>query len=121
MKYVLMDLDQTLLQKCNYYHGEGIGDYTPFIDEAKEFTLEEISTITKALPNEKFVAVPVDFGINSVMTVKEAADTWEKDDSSLRRTLRNKKFVEGIDYRLSGKIILVTRDAMVRVYGEPKK
>lgn len=62
MKYVLMDIEQTLLQKCNYYHGEeGIGDYTLFLDEAKEFTLEEISAIAKALPNEKFIVIPSDF------------------------------------------------------------
>lgn len=123
MKYVLMDIEQTLLQKCNYYHGEeGIGDYTPYIEDAKQFTLEEISAISKALPNEKFVIVPVNFGVNSVMTAKEAADLWGKDDSNLRKALRHSgKFIEGIDYRLSGKIILVTKEAMHRVYGDPKE
>ena len=122
MKYVLMDIEQTLLQKCNYYHGEeGIGDYTPYIEDAKQFTLEEISAISKALPNEKFVVVPVNFGVNSVMTAKEAADIWGKDDSNLRKALRSDKFIQGVDVRLSGKIILVTKEAMYRVYGEPKK
>lgn len=122
MKYVLMDIEQTLIQKTNYYHGEeGIGDYTPYIEDAKQFTLEEISAISKALPNEKFVVVPVNFGVNSVMTAKEAADIWGKDDSNLRKALRSDKFIQGVDVRLSGKIILVTKEAMIRVYGEPKE
>lgn len=32
-----------------------------FLDEAKEFTLEEISAIAKALPDEKFIVIPSDF------------------------------------------------------------
>lgn len=112
-----MNLEQTLLQKVAYYHGEkGIHDYTPFKEDAKRYSLEEIKIILEMFPNEKITIVPVE-SLNDVLTINEAAEIWKKDSTTLRRVIRNNKFIEGVDFRRSGKTILISRDSMIRVYG----
>ncbi len=56
--------------------------------------------------------------INEVLTIKEAADLWGKEVSTLRRVIQGNKFIEGADYRKSGSTWLITREAMERVYGK---
>lgn len=59
--------------------------------------------------------------INEVLTISEASKTWGKAVSTLRRNFdANASFKKGIDCRKSGAMWLVTREAMIRVYGEPK-
>jgi hypothetical protein len=55
--------------------------------------------------------------INDILTTTEASELWGLDDSTLRRAVSSKKFVEGVDYRKSGKVWLITKSAMIRVYG----
>ena len=59
--------------------------------------------------------------INEVLTISEASKIWDKEVSTLRRNfMNNVSFKINVDCRKSGAIWLVTREAMIRVYGEPK-
>lgn len=56
-----------------------------------------------------------------VMTFKEASEKWgKKSDSTLRMAVRTDKLKEGIDYRKSGNVWLITKSAMIKIYGDPK-
>ena len=61
------------------------------------------------------------FEINNVMTVSEAAEIWGITEGAIRKAIKSDKFVPGIDYRKAGRITLICREAMMRVYGEPKR
>lgn len=56
--------------------------------------------------------------LNEVITIQEAAAIWNKEESTLRRVLGGPRFVEGKDYRKAGKVWLISRSAMERVYGK---
>ena len=58
--------------------------------------------------------------LDEVMTFSAASEKWGLGESTLRSTVRTDKLQEGIDYRKSGKVWNITKDAMIRVYGEPK-
>ena len=59
--------------------------------------------------------------INDVMTFKEAAKRWGKNDSTLRKLVDTDRLVKDFDYRKSAGTWLITYQAMVRLYGEPPK
>ena len=61
------------------------------------------------------------FEINNVMTVSEAAEMWGITEGAIRKAIKSDKFIPGIDYRKSGRITLICREAMLRVYSEPKR
>lgn len=61
------------------------------------------------------------FEINEVMTVSEASELWSKSEGTIRAAIKSKKFIPGVDYRKAGRITLITRSSMKRVYGEPKQ
>ena len=61
------------------------------------------------------------FEINNVMTVSEAAGIWGITEGAIRKAIKSDKFIPGIDYRKSGRITLICREAMLRVYSEPKR
>ena len=61
------------------------------------------------------------FEINNVMTVSEAAGIWGITEGAIRKAIKSRKFIPGIDYRKAGRITLICREAMARVYGEPKR
>ena len=60
------------------------------------------------------------FEINNVMTVSEAAEIWGITEGAIRKAIKSGKFIPSIDYRKSGRITLICREAMMRVYGDPK-
>ena len=62
----------------------------------------------------------INFQINEVMTVNEAAGIWNKCEGTIRAAIKAKKFILGVDYRKAGRITLITREAMEALYGEPK-
>ena len=57
------------------------------------------------------------FEINDVLTASEAAEIWGITEGAIRKAIASKRFVPGIDYRKAGRITLITREAMKRVYG----
>lgn len=53
--------------------------------------------------------------LEEVITVKEAADIYKKDVSTIKRNIY-KNFKEGIDYRYSGTIILINKKSLDNFY-----
>ena len=58
--------------------------------------------------------------INEIMTVSEASEIWGLAEGTIRAAIKNNRFTENYDYRKSGRITLITKEAMLRVYGESK-
>lgn len=59
-----------------------------------------------------------DKSINKIMTFAEAAEKWDLSDSTLRKLVKRDMLKENVDYRKSGKVWLITEDAMNKIYGE---
>ena len=58
---------------------------------------------------------------DGLYSLSEAAALWGfKDDSALRHAIRRGKLAEGQDVKKFGKQWVVTKQAMLREYGEPK-
>ena len=55
--------------------------------------------------------------LTQVLTFSEAAELWNIDSSTLRHRVTSEKLLEGIDYKKSGKVWLITKSAMERLYG----
>lgn len=62
----------------------------------------------------------VTFEIYNVMTVNEAAEKWGITEGAIRASIKAKKFILGVDYRKAGRITLITKESMTKVYGELK-
>lgn len=60
------------------------------------------------------------FAINEIMTVNEAAELYNITEGAIRAAIKSNKFIIGVDYRKAGRITLITKDAMNKVYGEKK-
>lgn len=85
-----------------------------------EYIIEDDAIIYD--PSEGIVERPkkVVLKINEVMTFAEATERWGLADSTLRKLATTNKLLEGLDFRKSGKVWLITRDAMERTYGDEK-
>ena len=53
-----------------------------------------------------------------VFTVTEASTIWGKDESTIRSLIKSGKLTFGVDYKKSGRITLITRNAMEKIYGK---
>lgn len=61
-------------------------------------------------------------GLKNVFTATEAAERWGLNSSTIRKAIsKTTKFEEGKDYRKAGRVTLVSREAMIREYGELKE
>lgn len=81
-------------------------------DTANEnnFTVHHIElTPVSALPSSNLLA--------EVLTFSEAAEQWNIDASTLRHRVSSEKLIDGIDFKKSGKVWLITKNAMERLYG----
>ena len=53
-----------------------------------------------------------------VYTAQEAAEKWGVTEAAIRKAISSKRFIYGVDYRKAGRITLVSKEAMERLYGE---
>lgn len=58
---------------------------------------------------------------DAILSLSDASFIWNKDDSTLRRNIKNGKFKEDIDVKKFGKQWVITKEAMIREYGQPIK
>ena len=66
------------------------------------------------------VVVSGDSALFEIFTTTEAAQLWGLNESTVRKAIQGNKFKLGIDFRKAGRVTLITKEAMIRVYGEPK-
>jgi len=59
--------------------------------------------------------------LEDVFTATEAAIKWGLESSSIRKAIAYGRFKIGEDYRKAGRVTLISREAMIRLYGEPPK
>ena len=55
------------------------------------------------------------------MSFADATELWGLSESALRKAVSYGKIVSGVDARKYGKQWIVTKEAMEREYGEPKR
>jgi hypothetical protein len=68
----------------------------------------------------EFISEDKSINLEDVLSLQEAAAVWGLDDSTLRHAIARSKFCEG-EYKKLGRNYIITRAAMVRLYGDPKK
>lgn len=67
--------------------------------------------------NGKEVSTPFD----GLLSFSDATNLWGLHESTLRKAIEYGKLLPGIDARKYGKQWIVTKQAMLREYGEPKR
>lgn len=108
---------ESLFESSKYFIFEGSKgsfDCGYFADNLKDEDVEDIFVL---LPD--YVDIKKEC-INDILTLKEAASIWNKDTSTIRRRIISNKLKEGIAYRKSGSTWLITRESMLKLYGEPE-
>lgn len=103
--------------------GECIVDLTNDLSVAGEIINDEIVINDDAIiynPSQGILleSKEVNFEVNNIMTVSEAAEIWEKTEGAIRAAIKAKKFILGVDYRKAKGTTLITKEAMERVYGK---
>ena len=106
------------------YNGDCIVDLTENLSVAGKIVDGDIviDDDTKIYdPEGEYKNCGTTFEINNIMTVSEAAEIWGITEGAIRKAIKSNKFIPSIDYRKAGRITLICREAMERVYGEPKR
>lgn len=55
--------------------------------------------------------------LNEIFTATEAAQLWGLSESAIRKAIFDKRLKEGVDYRKAGRVVLVTKQVIERLYG----
>jgi hypothetical protein len=63
------------------------------------------------------ISLPSTNPISEIYTFSEAAEIWGIDPSTLRHRVTSADLISGSDYKKSGKVWLITKSAMERLYG----
>ena len=94
----------------------------------KKLTLLILLAVLVCLPQSVLAAEEIYYNgtivpsrFDGIMALGDAAEFWNIDDSTLRHAIRNGKFKCGRDITKFGKQWVITIEAMVREYGEPKQ
>ena len=89
-------------------------------ESAEAMTFEAISDSNIRVHHIEIIpgnTLPSSNALSEVLTFSEAGELWGIDPSALRHRVTSEKLVEGVDFRKSGKVWLITRSAMERLYG----
>ena len=71
-------------------------------------------------PCDNYIDIEINDSLDNVLTVTEAAEIWGLTEGAIRAAIKSRRFINGIDYRKAGRITLITKESMERVYGEVK-
>lgn len=64
------------------------------------------------------ISTPLQVSLNDVFTAQEASELWKVTEGAIRKAIASKRLIIGIDYRKAGRITLISKEAMERLYGE---
>ena len=94
-------------------YSENVNDIKVISEDDRGYNVTFIGELDK-------VVIIGDSTLFKVYTTTEAAQLWGFNESTVRKAIQNGKFKLGIDYRKAGRVTLITKEAMVKVYGVPK-
>ena len=124
-EYLLKDCDCINAVTVNdAYNGDCIIDLTENLSVAGKIVDGDIVIDDDAEiynPIGEYESDGTTFEINNIMTVSEAAEIWGITEGAIRKAIKSGKFIPEIDYRKSGRITLICREAMERIYGDSKR
>lgn len=117
----------SLLERVNVWDDVKEGDC--LVDLTEELTVEgkiidgEIVIKDNAIIYNPQIGKPdishsLKVDIDNVLTAQEAATKWGITEGAIRKAIASKRLIIGIDYRKAGRITLVSKEAMKRLYGE---
>lgn len=117
----------SLLERINVWDNVKEGDC--LVDLTEELTVEgkiidgEIMIKDNAIiynprVGKPCISEPLKVDIDNVLTAQEAATKWGITEAAIRKAISSKRLIIGIDYRKAGRITLISRKAMERLYGE---
>ena len=118
---------QELLANANIWdnvkNGECIIDLTEkFSVEGEivdgEIIINDNAIIYNPQIGKPCISEPLKVDIDNVLTAQEAATKWGITEAAIRKAISSKRLIIGIDYRKAGRITLISRKAMERLYGE---
>lgn len=85
-----------------------------------EIVIDNNAIIYNPTEGIELISKEPNFTVNEIMTVSEAAEKWGITEGAIRASIKSRKFILGVDFRKAGRITLITKDAMVKLYGELK-
>ena len=118
---------EDLLSNANIWDNVEYGEC--LVDLTADYTVEGFKTEDDIIikdnaiiydPNEgkPVISTPLQVSLNDVFTAQEAAVLWNITEGAIRKAIASKRLIIGIDYRKAGRITLVSREAMERLYGD---
>lgn len=118
---------EDLLSNANIWDDVKYGEC--LVDLTADYTVEGFKTEDDIIikdnaiiydPQERkpIISSPLQVSLNDVFTAQEAAALWNITEGAIRKAMSSKRLIIGVDYRKAGRITLVSREAMERLYGE---
>lgn len=114
---ITLDLSDIKDKKVKANPQYNLNDYELKIDSGIENIIFGIRCYSN---NIHVLSIEVDNSreyLNNVMTFSEAAKKWGITDSALRKVVNTNKLQERVDYRKSGNTWIITKSAMIKLYG----
>ena len=117
----------SLLERVNVWDDVKEGDC--LVDLTEELTVEgkiidgEIMIKDNAIIynpqiGKPCISQPLKVDIDNVLTAQEASALWNITEGAIRKAISSKRLIIGIDYRKAGRITIISKEAMERLYGE---
>ena len=120
---------EDLLSDANIWDNVKYGEC--LVDLTADYTVEGFKTeddiiikdnaiIYDPKEGKPVISTPLQVSLNDVFTAQEAAALWNITEGAIRKAIASKRLIIGVDYRKAGRITLVSREAMERLYGDLK-
>ena len=118
---------EDLLSNANIWDNVKYGEC--LVDLTADYTVEGFKTeddiiikdneiIYDPKEGKPVISTPLQVSLNDVFTAQEAAALWNITEGAIRKAITSKRLIIGVDYRKAGRITLVSREAMERLYGD---
>lgn len=88
-----------------------------FKESLNEFTVKSIDVRYNMCEN-KYFRLPAMFKFEDILTLSEAAEFCGKTEGAIRSSIKSGKLIEGKDWRKAGRITLITKKSIEKLYGK---
>ena len=104
------DKDLKIFNRLNKIND--LGEFIDMLD--KEYNILYAMTTIDKIPYYYNNSIEIE----EIMTINEAAKMWNVLESNIRYHINDGKLVSGIEYRKAGRITLITKRGMIKLFGD---